>query len=161
MLRVHNYALEIPWVQGRGTITACPKHGLNRTRGCRFFNFLLLSGLHSSEGLFGSSIAAQTMQEPGKQTSHAALWNSQVVSITSSIPVSHTIPQPAPGTDMLNSPTFCLSHYLYRSALIAALFNKQCIAFVSLCITFFYKYMLPNDMLHPYNLVRPKYARGF
>ena len=52
--------------RGRGTITARPKHGLNRTRGCRFFNFLLLSGLHSSEGLFGSSIAAQTIQ-PGKQ----------------------------------------------------------------------------------------------
>ena len=37
------------------------------------------------------------MQEPGKQTSHAALRNSQVVSITSSIPVPHTIPQLAPG----------------------------------------------------------------
>ena len=60
---------------------------------------------HSSEGLFGSSIAAQTMQELGKQTSHAALRKSQVVSITSSIPVSHTIPQLAPGVDMLNSPT--------------------------------------------------------
>ena len=100
--------------RGRGTITARPKCGLNHTRGCRFFNFLLLSGLHSSEGLFGSSIAAQTMQEPGKQTSHAALRNSQVVSITSSIPASHTIPQLAPGADMLNSPTFSLSHYLYR-----------------------------------------------
>ena len=59
--------------KGRGTITARPKHGLNRTRGCRFFNFLLLSGLHSLEGLSGSTIAAQTIQEPGKQTSHAAL----------------------------------------------------------------------------------------
>ena len=113
------------------------KYGLNRTRGCRFFNFLLLSGLHPSEGLFGSSIAAQTMQEPSKQTSHAALRNSQVVSITSSIPVPHTIPQLAPGTDMLTSPTFHLSHYLYRSALIATLFNKQCIALVYFCITFF------------------------
>ena len=116
---------------------ARPKHSINRTSGCQFFNFLLLSGLHPSEGLFGSSIAAQTMQEPGNQTSHAALRNSQVVSITSSIPVSHTIPQPTPGTDMLNSPTFCLSHYLYRSSLIAALFNKQCIPFVYFCITFF------------------------
>ena len=107
--------------QGRGTITARPKHGLNHTRGCRFFTFLLLLGLYSSEGLFGSSIAAQTMQGPGKKTSHAALRKSQVVSITSSIPVSHTIPQPAPGGDMLNSPTFCLSHYLYRSALIASI----------------------------------------
>ena len=66
-----------------------------------------------------------------------------------------------PRTDMLNSPTFCLSHYLYHSALIAALFNKQCIAFVYFCITFFYKYMFLNDMLHPYTLVRPKHARGF
>ena len=100
---------------------AHPKHGLNRTRGCQFFNFLLLSGLYSSEGLFGTSIAAQMMQEPGKQTSHAALRNSQVVSITSSIPVSHIISQLAPGADMLHSPTFCLSHYLYRSTSIATL----------------------------------------
>ena len=123
--------------RGRGTITTRPKHGLNRTRGCRpFFTFLLLPGLYSSEGLFGSSIAAQTMQGRGKQTSHAALRKSQVVSITSSIPVSHTIPQLAPGADMLNSPTFRLSHYLYRSALIAAIFNKQRIAIVYFCITF-------------------------
>ena len=121
VLRVHNYALEIPWVQGEGHHHGTPKNGLNRTRGCRFFNFLLLSGLHSSEGLFGSSIAAQTMQEPGKQTSHAALRNSQVVSITSSIPVSHTIPQLAPEADMLNSPTFCLLHHLYLSTLVAAI----------------------------------------
>ena len=83
-----------------------------------------------------------------------------MVSITSSIPVLHTIPQLAPGTDMLHSPTFCISHYLYCSALIAALFNKQCIAFVYFCITLFL-YMFLNDMLHPYTLVRPKYARGF
>ena len=59
-----------------------------------------------------------------------------MVSITSSIPVSHTIPQLAPGKDMLNSPIFCLLHYLYRS-LIAAFLNKQCIASVYYCITFF------------------------
>ena len=70
------------------------------------------------------------MQGPGKQTSHAALRKSQVVSITSSIPVSHTIPQLASEADMLNSPTFRLSHHLYRSALIAAIFNKQWVAFV-------------------------------
>ena len=85
-----------------------------------------------------------------------------MVSITSSIPVSHTIPQLAPGTDMLHSPTFSLSHYLYHSALIATLFNKQCIAFVYFCITLFlYVYMFLNDILHPYTLVRPKDARGF
>ena len=101
------------------------------------------------------------MQGPGKQTSHAALRNSQVVSITNSIPASRTIPRLAPGTDMLTSPTYHLSHYLYRSALITALFNKQCISFVYFCITFFSLYMFLNDMLHPYTLVRPKYARGF
>ena len=52
--------------RGRGTITARPKRGLNRTRGCRFLNFLLFSGLHSSKGLSGSIIAAQTIQ-PGEQ----------------------------------------------------------------------------------------------
>src|SRR3954471_22564795 len=59
--------------RGRGTITARPKHGLNRTRGYRFLYFLLLSGLHTSEDLFGNPTAAQTMQEPGKQKSYAAL----------------------------------------------------------------------------------------
>ena len=63
---------------------------------------------------------------------------------------------------MLTSPTFHLLHYLYRSALIAALFNKQCIAFfLFLHYSFFYKYMFLNDMLHTYTLVRQKYARGF
>ena len=108
--RVHNYALKIPWAQvGRGAqLRHAPRRGLNRTRGCRFFNFLLLSGLHPSEGLFGSSIAAQTMQDPGRQTSHAALWNSQVVSVMSGIPVLNTIPRPAPGQDILNSPNIFL-----------------------------------------------------
>src|SRR3954468_18112081 len=97
---------------------ASPKYGLKRTRGCRIL-FFVLSGLHTSDDLLGNSTAAQTMQDPGKQTSHAALWNPQVVSVTSSIPVSNYFPRPAPGQDMLNSPiSFCLSHYLYRSALI-------------------------------------------
>ena len=38
-----------------------------------FFNFLFLLGLHTSDDLFGNSTAAQTMQEPGKQKSYAAL----------------------------------------------------------------------------------------
>ena len=49
--------------------------------------FLLFSGLHTSDDPFGNSTAAQTMQDPGKQTSHAPLWNSQVVTIARSIPV--------------------------------------------------------------------------
>ena len=74
-----------------------------------------------------------TMQQPGRQQPTS---NVQVVSITSSIPISHTIPQLALGADMLNSPTFRLSHYLYRSALIAAIFHKQCIAFLYFCTIF-------------------------
>ena len=101
------------------------------------------------------------MQELGKQTSHAALWNSQVVSITSSIPVSHIIPQLAPGADMLHNPTFCLSHYLYRSALIAALFNKQCIAFVYFCITLFlYIYICSLTTCCTRTLWYGQYTRG-
>ena len=57
--------------KGRGTITAHPKHGLNHTRGCRLLHFLLLSGLHSSERLSGSTIAAQTIQQPGEQKTKA------------------------------------------------------------------------------------------
>ena len=73
-----------------------------------FFIFFLLSGLHTSDDLFGNSTAAQTMQDPGRQTSHAALWNSQVVSVTSGIPVLNTIPRLAPGQDVLNSPNIFL-----------------------------------------------------
>src|SRR3954467_8196084 len=82
-----------------------------------FFNFLLLSGLHTSDDLFSNSTAAQMMQDPGKQTSHAALWNSQVVSIMSSIPVLNTIPRPAPSQDMLNSPI----SFAYRTICIVLL----------------------------------------
>ena len=99
------------------------------------------------------------MQGPGKQTSHAALRKSQVVSITSSIPVSHTIPQLAPRADVLNSPTFRLSHYLYRYALITTILINNAELLSIFCITFFYMFL--NDMLHPYTLVRPKYAKGF
>src|SRR3954471_16257964 len=36
--------------RGRGTVTARPKYGLKRTRGCRIL-FFLLSGLHTSDDL--------------------------------------------------------------------------------------------------------------
>src|SRR3954466_7214937 len=78
--------------RGRGTITARPKHGLNRTRGCRFLNFLLLSGLHSSEGLSREYNCRTNDARTREEENHAALWNSKVVSITSSIPVLHIIP---------------------------------------------------------------------
>ena len=58
-----------------------------------FFFFLLL-GLRSKEALFGSRITEHTMQQPGKQKATSSV---QVVSITSSILVSHIIPQLAPG----------------------------------------------------------------
>ena len=88
MLHVHNYALEIPWAQGKGHYHGTPEIRLKPHQGLPdSFFFLLLSGLHTSDDPFGNSTAAQTMQDPGKQTSHAALWNSQVVSIASSIPI--------------------------------------------------------------------------
>ena len=58
------------------------------------FFFLLLSGLLSQEALSGSRITKHMMQQPGKQK---AMSSVQVVSITSSILVSHIIPQLAPG----------------------------------------------------------------
>ena len=58
------------------------------------FFFLLLSGLPSQEALSGSRIVEHTMQQPGKQKATSSV---QVVSITSSILVSHIIPQLAPG----------------------------------------------------------------
>ena len=63
--------------------------------------------------------------------------------------------------DMSNSPVHCLSHYLYRSTFTVAFLNKQYIASTYYSIAFFYQYMFTYDMLHPYTLVRPKYARGF
>ena len=66
---------------------AQPHQGLPIVSFFFFSSFFLLSGLHTSDDLFGNSTAAQTMQDLGRQTSHAALWNSQVVSIVSSIPV--------------------------------------------------------------------------
>ena len=93
MLRVHNYALKIPWAQGEGHYHGMPKTRLKPYKGLPnsffiyIFIFLLLLGLHTSDDLFGNSNVAQTMQEPGMQTSYAALWNSQVVSIASIIPI--------------------------------------------------------------------------
>ena len=67
--------------KGRGTTTARPKCG-STTLGAPDFviSFFLLSGLHSPEGLSGSTIAEHTMQQPGRQQ---ATSNVQVVSITS------------------------------------------------------------------------------
>ena len=56
-------------------------------------SFFLLSGLHSTEGLSGSTIAEHTMQQLGRQK---ATLNVQVVSITSSILILHIILQLAP-----------------------------------------------------------------
>ena len=120
MLRVHNYALEIPWAQGKGHYHDTPEIRLKPHQGLPdsfSFFFLLLSGLHTSDDLFGNSTAAQTMQDPGKQTSDAALWNSQVVSVTSGIPILNTIPRPAPGQDILNSPI----SFAYRTICIVRL----------------------------------------
>ena len=102
------------------------------------------------------------MQDLGRQTSHAALWNSQVVFVTSGIPVLNTIPRPAPGQDMLNSPiSFCLSHYLYRSALINSLSINNAYLFVYFLHypLFTYMFIKWHDCTHtPWY---GKHARGF
>ena len=76
MLRVHNYALEIPWAQGKGHYHGTPEIRLKPYQGLPdsfiYLFFLLLSGLHTSDDPFGNSTAAQTMKDPGKQTSHTA-----------------------------------------------------------------------------------------
>ena len=78
--------------------------------------FLSLSGLYSLETPSGRTIVGHTIQQPRRQkaTSHHGIprWSL----ITSEIPALNTIPQLALGEDMSNSPTFCLSHYLYHSA---------------------------------------------
>ena len=72
---------------GEGALSRHAGNAAQTAPGAAGFLFFLLSGLHTSDDPFGNSTAAQTMQDPGKQTSHAASWNSQVVSIASSIPV--------------------------------------------------------------------------
>ena len=67
--------------KGRGTTTARQKCGSTALGAPDFvISFFLLSGLHSPEGLSGSTIAEHTMQQPGRQQ---ATSNVQVVSITS------------------------------------------------------------------------------
>ena len=83
-----------------------------------------------------------------------------MVSITSSIPVSHNIPQLACGNDIFDSPIFCLSHYLYRSSLIAAFLNKQCIASVYYRITSFFTNICSLMTCCTRTLWYGQYARG-
>ena len=65
----------------RGTTTARPKCGSTALGAPDFvISLFLLSGLHSQEGLSGSTIAEHTMQQPGREQ---ATSNVQVVSITS------------------------------------------------------------------------------
>ena len=67
--------------KGMGTTTARPTCGSTALGAPDFvISFFLLSGLHSPEGLSGSTIAEHTMQQPGWQQ---ATSNVQVVSITS------------------------------------------------------------------------------
>ena len=87
-----------------------------------FFLFLFFSS-YSQDSVFQKPCPAVDLPKSrcNSQGSRKATSSIQVVSITSIIPVSHTIPQPALGTDMLNSPTFFLSHYLYRIICIVLL----------------------------------------
>ena len=100
-----------------GTTTARPKTRLNRTRGFPLCYFFSLSGLYSLETPSGSTIAGHTIQQPRRQKATSHHGTPRWSLITSEIPALNTIPQLALGGDMSNSPTFCLSHYLYHSAL--------------------------------------------
>src|SRR3954469_22641687 len=82
--------------------------------------------------------------------SNAALWNSQVVSISSNISVSK-IPRPAPGQDMSNS----LKYFLLIALLVSFGLNKQpsykqCIAFA-----YFLHYFLLIYVCLCYNMLAP------
>ena len=94
---------------------------LNHTRGsqvCRsFFLFtfyFLLTGLRLSEALSSSKPAELTMQQPGKDKGYneytGGLHYEHFYTPIRSLPLEG---------DMFNSPIPCLSHHLYRSALIA------------------------------------------
>ena len=69
-----------------------------------------------SEALFGSRSAELTMQQPGKDKGYneytGGLRYEHFYTPICSLPLEG---------DMFNSPIPCLSHYLYRSAFIAAL----------------------------------------
>ena len=78
-----------------------------------FFFFFLLSGLCSPEALSGIP-ADYTMQQPGKQKATSSV---KVVSITSIIPVLHTIPQLTPGRGHVK-----VSYLAYRQICIVLLF---------------------------------------
>ena len=89
---------------------ARPKMRLKLYQGLPFFYFSLTFRTPS----FGRPVRQFNCRTNDARTREVdkprRFTESQVVSITSSIPVLHTIPQLAPGTDMLHSPTFCLSH---------------------------------------------------
>ena len=97
---------------------ARPKTRLNRTRGFPPYYFFSLSGLYSLETLSGSMIAEHMMRQPRRQKATSHHGTPKWITITSEILALNTIPQLALGGDMSNSPTFCLSHYLYHSALM-------------------------------------------
>ena len=130
MPHVHNYALKIPWAQvGRGAqLRHAPRRGLNHTMGFPLCYFFSLSGLYSLETPSGCTIAGHMIQQPRRQKATSHHGTPRWSLITSEIPALNTIPQLALGGDMSNSPTFCLSHYLYHSASTHPFLNKQCIA---------------------------------
>ena len=81
-----------------------------------FTFYFLPTGLRLSEALSGSRPAELTMQQPGKDKGYneytGGLHYEHFYTPIRSLPLEG---------DMFNSPIPCLSHYLYRSAFIAAL----------------------------------------
>ena len=81
-----------------------------------FTFYFLPTGLRLSEALSGSRSAKLTMQQPGKDKGYnedtGGLRYEHFYTPICSLPLEG---------DMFNSPIPCLSHYLYRSAFVAAL----------------------------------------
>ena len=81
-----------------------------------FTFYFLPIGLRLSEALSGNGPTELTMQQPGKDKGYneytGGLHYEHFYTPVRSLPLEG---------DMFNSPIPCLSHYLYRSAFIAAL----------------------------------------
>ena len=102
--------------------------------------FYILSGPNYPEGLSGNTLAEHTMQQPGREQATSKCPGGLYNDLNTCFYLkSRSLPLEG---DMSNNPISCLSHYLYRSAFIAALFNKQYIAPIYYCIhLFLYKYV--------------------
>ena len=100
VLRVHHYALEIPWASGEGHDHDRPRMQLNHTRGshvCRsFFSHFLF--FYPQDSVHRRPCLAVDLPNSrcNSQGRRKATTSIQMVSITSIKSVLYTIPQPTP-----------------------------------------------------------------